>query len=591
VLGILTSNSAYGFALLLTVLLLGLGLGSMLQAIWSRSRGDCWGRLALCQGLLAAVTLVSLPFFRTTPGWLDRWCDGSTVAGVFIGELVLTAGALLAPAVLMGLSLPLLVAGASPDPRRFGHWLGRLYAVNTLGGVVGAFLTGFLLIPRLGIQSTFGLLVVGVLTVGLVALGRTAWLGRVGRRAVGLAALLAAVTGWTLLPGGGFLKSVIEPPRQLRFYREGDNATVCVVEEHDGVRRILVDGQPVAGTGSTSVVDQKMLAHLPLLLHPAPQRALTVGFGSGGTSYSMTLHGIDVDCVEIEGAMPAAARWFHSENHDVLSHPRYHLVLDDARSWLRVASDRYDVIATDCTNIQYRSNGDLYTVDYFRLLKSRLAPGGVAAAWVPANGIGEQDLKTLLRSFRDVFPHTSVWYMNLLPTDFLIVIGTPAPLSIDLDDWRTQLAQPAVARDLAEVGITDPCRLLYTFLADGPELEAYLGSGPLNTDDCPILSYTTYGAAFRSTVTVNLARLLTCRTDVAAFVKNPWPRTTLLRHSVASNELILGHLAHLAGAEQAALGHYERAAQLLPDDPSCQRLVGAASRSLTVHPDAGDLTE
>src|SRR5262249_13658606 len=151
------------------------------------------------------------------------------------------------------------------------------------------------------------------------------------------------------------------------------------------------------------------LAHLPLLLHPDPRRALTVGFGSGGTSHSMTLHGVDVDCVEIEAKVPAAADCFTSENHGVRSHPRFRLVLDDARGWLRVAPVHYDVIVTDCTNIQYRSNGDLYTVEYFRLMKDRLGAGGVAAAWVPANGIRDADLRTLIRSFREVFPHASVW--------------------------------------------------------------------------------------------------------------------------------------------------------------------------------------
>jgi pimeloyl-ACP methyl ester carboxylesterase len=112
----------------------------------------------------------------------------------------------------------------------------------------------------------------------------------------------------------------------------------------------------------------------------------------------MTLHGVAVDCVEIEGRVRAAAEHFPSENANVWTHPRFRLVLDDARSWLRVADVRYDVIVTDCTNIQYRSNGDLYTVDYFRLLRDRLTPDGLAAAWVPANGIRDADLRTLLRS-------------------------------------------------------------------------------------------------------------------------------------------------------------------------------------------------
>jgi spermidine synthase len=128
-------------------------------------------------------------------------------------------------------------------------------------------------------------------------------------------------------------------------------------------------------------------------------------------------------------------------------------VLDDARSWLRVSPLHYDAIVTDCTNIQYRSNGDLYTVDYFRLLRDRLTPTGIAAAWVPANGIREADLKTLLRSFKAVFPHTSVWYMDSLATDFLIVVGTPGPLAIDMPTLARRMAAPAVLEDLTAIGL------------------------------------------------------------------------------------------------------------------------------------------
>src|SRR5262249_31238847 len=203
-----------------------------------------------------------------------------------------------------------------------------------------------------------------------------------------------------------------------------------------------------------------------------------------------------------------AAELFDSETHGVLCFPDYRIILDDARSWLRVAPVRYDVIATDCTNIQYRSNGDLYTVDYFRLLKERLTADGLAAAWVPANGISQEDLKTLLRSFQAVFPHTSVWYMNTLATDFLIVIGTPETLRIDLDQLRQRMQLSEIAQDLEAVGLTDPYRLIYTFLAGEGDLAAYLGSGSLNTDDRPILSFSTYGATFRRTAAANLLELL-----------------------------------------------------------------------------------
>ncbi len=323
----------------------------------------------------------------------------------------------------------------------------------------------------------------------------------------------------------------------------------------------------------TSVIDQKMLAHLPLLLHPAPRRALTVGFGSGGTSYSMGLHGVDVDCVEIEAKVPAAAANFESENHGVLRRPRYRLVLDDARGWLRVAPVRYDAVVTDCTNLQYRSNGDLYTVEYFRLMKDRLTADGVAAAWVPADGIRDADLRTLIRSFHKVFPHTSVWYMNSLATDFLIVVGTPAAPAIDLDDWTRRMRRPEVAADLAEAGLDDPCRLTYTLLTAEEQLDKYLGAGPLNTDDRPVLSYSTYGAGYQNTISENLINLMAHRVDAARFVKHAAPGDVMPRQYAASNELVLGHVTEQMGRHAEAAVHYLRGSRLLPDDADLRDLL------------------
>ena len=576
ILGILTSNSAYGFALILTVLLLGLGLGGLLQAWWMRRPGDPWRRLALCQGLLAGLILASLPFYKTSPEWLNRCCDGGSPWAVFLGEAALTAAAVFLPAVCMGLSLPLLAAAVASDRARFGTALGRLYAVNTLGCVVGPFLAGFVLIPRLGIQATTSLVAAASLLVGLVAWLRAPRPALAWRCGIGLAACAAAVFVWARPPAGGFTKSPVKAPEQLLYYGEGDNGTVTVVEEPNRTRRIMVDGQPVAGTSATSVIDQKMLAHLPLLLHPAPRRALTVGFGSGGTSYSMALHGIDVDCVEIEAKVPAAAEHFASENHGVLLRPRYRLILDDARSWLRVAPVRYDAVVTDCTNLQYRSNGDLYTVEYFRLMKDRLTADGVAAAWVPADGIRDADLKTLIRSFRAVFPHTSVWYMNSLATDFLIVVGTPGEPAIDMDALARRMRAPDVAADLAEAGLSDPCRLTYTLLTAEEQLDKYLGPGPLNTDDRPVLSYSTYGATFQATIAENLVHLTACRVDAARFVKHAPTGDVMPRHYAASNELMLGHVTDQMGKHTEAMLHYLRGAQLLPADPDLRELVRMA---------------
>jgi spermidine synthase len=533
-----------------------------------------------------------------TPEWLARWCDQASPTRVFLGELLLTASGLFVPALFMGTSLPLLASMVAGSPN-CGQALGRLYAVNTLGCALGPFLIGFVLIPTIGIHGTLGVCFAVSLFVALVGVWQGQLICRVGRifethrsPSVGLedsthptrnpryvftsAGILTFGAVWFVVPAGHYLKSPVELPRQLLYYAEGDSATVAVIEEPNGPRAILVDGQPVAGTGGTSIVDQKMLAHLPLLLHPSPNSALTVGFGSGGTSHSMTLHGIDVDCVEIEARVPGAAEHFASENHGVLRHPRYRLILDDARGWLRAADRRYDVIVTDCTNIQYRSNADLYTTDYFRLMRDRLSADGVAAAWVPANGIRGNDLKTLIRSFRAVFPNTSVWFMNTLPTDFLIVIGTPHRPRIDVSSWQARMQMPEVYADLAAVGLADARRLAFTLLTDGDDLAAYLGDGPLNTDDRPILAYSTYGAAYRLTIAANLVELLACRVDPASYVDGPAESSVLLRQQAARNESLFGHLAHWSGDERTALEHYRRGSELLPGDGALVRLVAVA---------------
>lgn len=561
ILGILTSNSAYGFALLLTVLLAGLALGGLFQRILARWPGDCWRRLAWCQWLLAGICLATAPFFHVTPEWLAQRTISAPAAVLFASELLLTVAALLGPAILMGMNMPLLVAASTNGSASYGRLVGRLYALNTLGCTVGPFIAGFVVIPWLGISTALTFCLAGTALVGCAG-----WLRSTrspARWVISGLVMAGGVLAWLLVPQTPYLKSSVEAPRQLLYYHEGDNATVAVVQEPRGTRAILVDGQPVAGTSGTSVIDQKMLAHLPLLLHREPQHALTVGFGSGGTSYSMRLHGIAVDCVEIEAGVLRAADFFRSENHGILDDSNYRLILDDARSWLRVAPRSYDVIVTDCTNIQYRANGDLYTTDYFRLMRDRLAPQGIAAAWVPANGIAPDDLKTLLRSFRAVFPHTSVWFMNALPTDFVIVVGTPESLRVDLARWEQRMSRREVQADLMAAGIHGPCDLLFTLVTAEESLGDYLGDGPLNTDDRPVLSYSTYGASCRSTCIANLLELLNHRVDPAAYALSPPQTAVMLRVQAASNEAILGHLAHWAGDEDTANLHYVRKSLLL----------------------------
>jgi hypothetical protein len=138
---------------------------------------------------------------------------------------------------------------------------------------------------------------------------------------------------------------------------------------------------------------------------------------------------------------------------------------------------------------------------------------------------------------------------------------------------RERMAVPAVYADLSAVGLADPFRLLYTYLTSDAELDRYLDSGPLHTDDRPILSYTTYGATYRNTIAGNLLDLLAHRRDVASCVRHSEPPVVLLRYFAASNAALLGHVAFLSGQHERALAQYISGSRLLPDDPALQRLI------------------
>jgi len=600
-LAIFTLNSVYVFSMVVSVYLAALAIGAAVVTRALRRRGvDELGVLSvvqLAQALLVPVLVALAPLasrLRLTSGQLSE-------AAIFWSEYALVAAVVLVPTLLIGAGLPLLVSLTTRSAADPGRTVGRIYAWNALGTIVGAALTGGFIIPLIGLRGCL-LLLAGA---NFVLVAVTTYAHRPGAawyRALLPAGAAAFAILLALLPAAPrFYVPADVPGETILYYAEGPSATVHVAEYTQRERRhrtLFVDSKSVAGTYDEIVTDQKMLAHLPLLLHPSPQRALTVGFGTGGTSYSMLQHKIRVDCVEIEPRVADAYYLFESQNHGVVGpdHERldFHLILDDARAWLHVAPEPYDVIVTDLTSIQYRGNGNLYTAECFELLKSRLSPGGIGAAWVPITGITPEALHVLVRTFQEVFPHTSVWYMLNLPTDFVILVGTPAPVHVDLADFARRMGAPLVQRDLASIGLDDPAKLGACLLLAEQDVVRYAGTGPTHHDDRPILDYLTHAAPYNNTLPANLRELAAHRSNLDAYValgggERPvgaasQPAVSAERWGAwraASDYLIAGHAAvRGGGAEQLAAARvaYAAAAELVPDDARTRQLLEDVAR-------------
>ncbi|MCP4250756.1 MAG: hypothetical protein GY778_27275 [bacterium] len=586
---IFTSNSVYVFTMVVTVYLAALALGSGLAARLLRTRRVHRLRTLIGIQVLLALTGPIVLAFLPTAAVADLASPLASASRVLLLEYALSAAVVFVPTVLIGMTLPLLLALAGDPLSQAGRSVGRIYAFNAVGTIAGAALTGILLIPLLGLRGTL----LGLAAINFLIAAWAAGLDRnppAGWRVATPCAAAGFVLLVAFLPATQhFRRPVTAAEETVLYYAEGPSATVHVSEfdgEEGRHRTLFVDSKSVAGTYQEIVTDQKMLAHLPLLLHPQPERALTVGFGTGGTSYSMLTHRVRVDCVEIEPRVVDAYRLFESENHGLVGpdHERldFHLILDDARAWLQVASEPYDVIVTDVTSIQYRGNGNLYTAEYFRLMRERLAPDGLGCAWVPLTGVTPEQLEILVRSFQDVYPHTSIWYMINLPTDFVILVGSPKHLAVDLRTIAERMTRPAVQGDLAAVGLDNPYKLAACLLLAEEDVGRYAGAGPVHTDNLPVLDYLTPGSTNRNTLAVNLNKMLARRSDAATYITR-WPddsdpasvQATWRRWFEAAGHLMAGHaILRSTDPDRAApaAAHYKSAAELTPEDPLTESL-------------------
>ncbi len=593
-LAIFTLNSVYIFTMVVSVYLVALALGAALTTWLLRHRRvtelPLLATCQLVQALLVPVLLAAAPLaigLRLTSGELSE-------RAIFLREYLLVAAVVFVPTLLIGVTLPLLVSLASRTTADAGRLVGRIYAWNAIGTISGAALAGVVLIPLLGLRGCLLLLAGGNLAIAAGAMVTAAAPPRWSRGLVpGAAAAFALLLA--LLPANTrfYLPTEI-PGEDVIYYAEGPSATIHVAEYDDGRsthRTLYVDSKSVAGTYDEIVTDQKMLAHLPLLLHPEPERALTVGFGTGGTSYSMLQHKVEAHCVEIEPRVPEAAHLFESQNGGIVGPGRdsrfFRLILDDARAWLHVAPERYDVIVTDLTSIQYRGNGNLYTRECFELVQQQLRPGGIGAAWVPITGITPEALRVLARTFRSVFPHTSVWYSINLPTDFVILIGTEEPLALDLQRMRERINAPLVERDLAAIGMDNVYKLTAGLLLAEDAVARFVGPGPLHTDDLPILDYLTHAAPYHNTFSENMVRLLAHRSDPGNFVAR-WPAAAggdpppaWPAWRTASSHLIRGHVAMRTNTPDRvarARAAYTEAIEIIPDDARTRALLAELTR-------------
>jgi spermidine synthase len=512
VLTMIIGSSTYAFSIVVALFLLGLSIGAFLVA-HKKMTADLRRSIMNIELATATTLFLSIWITNATPRLLIELGTSLEVGswpGLLGLQVLVAALLILLPATLMGMVMPLVLVWASKAGGDSSvRLVGRSYAINTVGAIIGAFSTGFILIPKM--STRFTILFAASLCLILAGLayrpsrkGGDLDLQRslaAGATAALIVILFVAAPAMKLgdLSLGAYdsLVRVLAKSRgsvsesntanvgpdihRLLWYKEGPTATVSVRDDWN-IRSMAINGRTNA-SDRDDMPTQVILGQLPILVAPRAESGLIVGYGSGVSVGSMLQSEIKaLECVELEPAVVEAGRFFNHVNNQPLNDPRLRLIIDDARTYLRVNPTRYDMIVSEPSHPWVPGVANLFTQEFFELGRSRLKDDGVFVQWVQIYQLSIESLRSVLATYKSVFPHVLVFRVEgEAKGKDLILVGSRQPLTLERVEERMQDAR--VAQELSRIKINSPSDLESWFVCDETRLSPALEGAVINTDD------------------------------------------------------------------------------------------------------------
>lgn len=488
-------GTSIAFALMLAAILMGIAAGGLIASIWLRLQPD-GHRFAALVALLGG-TSVALSYSLFTRA-LAPYGSQLIVSGASI--FMLSLWLMLPTCLSSGLLFTLLGRALNdvvPDETRAA---GLVTLANTVGAMLGALGAGFFLLPRAGMERSFFLLTCGYAFSAALLFGagsRRPDPQRRERLAFRLAGALFALVV-ILFPFGLMERRYIRvvsdrwtrDGSRIAAVQEGLTETVVLFRKdlwgQPVSYRLVTNGMGMSGTDHTARRYMGLFVWWPVAVHPNPEKALLISYGLGTTARALTdtptLKSIDVVDVSA-GILEVSRAVFRPPRAHPLDDPRVRVHVEDGRFFLLTSRQSYDIITAEPPPPKSAGIVNLYSREYFDLIRERLAPGGIATYWLPVYHLEPAEARSIIRAFCGALDDCSLWTGFGFEWMLVGTRGANGPVSEEL--FGRQWRDPLVGSELRAAGLDSPEHLGALFLADAAALRSLTAADPLLEDDHP----------------------------------------------------------------------------------------------------------
>ncbi|MBB6459327.1 fused MFS/spermidine synthase [Flammeovirga kamogawensis] len=509
------NTRTYAFATMLAIYLLGLALGNLIMGKYVDKIKNLWKTFGLLTFGSIFCTLFSI-------GILGSWTlEYQVEFGNSIYDLYSSKGAMmmgrflfissffiLIPTTFMGAIFPVITQLVSKG-NHLSEVSGKLLAWNTIGGVLGSLVTGFILFPTLGVIYTLFLLLALSIGVSFAAFYQTSSTKKYAPSfALGLLFI-------AFIPNTKFIDLLLEKETgDIVYFKEGIGNTVAVIEQGEGdriFRRLYIQGVSNTGDVFPSLRYMRLQSFIPLItFNGKPKSALVVGLGTGITAGAL-LKFPELEeraVVELLPEVVEATNKFVG-NYQLAQDENINIFVDDGRHKLMKETRTYDLITLEPPPPTAVGVNNLYSKDFYELCRSRLTTNGMMAQWWPITTQTVAASESLVKAILEVFPYANLWTTEMHE---MLIIGSMQPLTLDLELIRKRLAYPDVKKALNEVGIHNEAQFLSTYVMGRGGLHVFSRNAEPVSDNHPILEYD--GWVNKSILTEILPQLLDAQENI-----------------------------------------------------------------------------